>query len=36
MRKVPEPLYQQVLEIALALTNATDVLTQRFLLRSRR
>lgn len=24
MRKIPEPLYQQVLEIALALTNATE------------
>lgn len=24
MRKVPEPLYQQVLEIALALANATE------------
>lgn len=24
MRKIPEPLYQQVLEIALALANATE------------
>lgn len=24
MRKIPEPLYQQVLEISLALTNATE------------
>lgn len=24
MRKIPEPLYQQILEIALALTNVTE------------
>ncbi|HWU53413.1 MAG TPA: hypothetical protein VN153_11445 [Tahibacter sp.] len=24
MRKIPEPFYQQVLEIALALTNTTE------------